>query len=116
MDCAELNRGFSRCPDAQIAEPLARAENDADSRGRICLYRARPPEIAAFRADERLFDGEDCRAVGDWRVNILNAEMAFYTGNIPKLLLPFQRNRFANDLLLVCDLREARVCFIAAGF
>ena len=54
--------------------------------------------------------------MGDWGVNILNAEMAFYRGKIPKLLLPFQRNRFANDLLLVCDLREARVCFIAAGF
>jgi hypothetical protein len=113
----ELDKRLSHCTDAQIAELLARAEE------RLPIFE---PEFAVveharrrlLRSGQReLFsEADDRQAVRDEGVHILNAEVALYRASIPNLLLPFQRNRFASDLLMVPDVREARRCLIAAGF
>ena len=112
----ELDKRLSRCTDAQIAELLARAEE------RLPIFE---PEFAVIEhARRRLLrsgqmslslQGEDWEAVRDG-VHILNAECALYRASIPNLLLPFQRNRFACDLFMVPDVREAKIALIAAGF
>jgi hypothetical protein len=114
---AELNKRLSRCTDAQIAELLARAEE------RLPIFE---PEFAVVEhARRRLLrsgqmslslESKDLEVVRDEGVHILNAEVALYRASIPSLLLPFQRNRFASDLFMVPDVREARGCLIAAGF
>jgi hypothetical protein len=114
---AELDKRLSRCTDAQIAELLLRAEE------RLPIFE---PEFAVVEhARLRLLrpgqmrlslENENWEAVRDGGVHILNAETALYTASIPSLLLPFQKNRFASDLLMVPDVREAKVCLIAAGF
>jgi len=113
----ELDRRLSHCTDAQIAELLARAEE------RLPIFE---PEFAVveharrrlLRSGQMSFSlaSEDFETVADKGVHILNAEVALYRASIPNLLLPFQRNRFASDLLMVPDVREARRCLIAAGF
>jgi|SRR5579871_468478 len=114
---AELDRRLSHCTDAQIAELLARAEE------RLPIFEAEFAVVEHARrrllrsGQQELFsEAEDGHAVRDEGVHILNAEVALYRASIPNLLLPFQRNRFASDLLMVPDVREAKVCLIAAGF
>lgn len=113
----ELDKRLSDCTDAQIAELLARAEE------RLPIFE---PEFAVIEhARRRLLrsgqmslslqcgDGEAGRDEG---FHILNAEVALYRASIPNLLLPFQRDRFASELFMVPDVREARASLIAAGF
>jgi hypothetical protein len=61
------------------------------------IQRRRSPEI-------KRDDGE----------HLLHAESALYRGRIPHLLLPFQRNRFASDM--VPSVAEAMRCLFQAGF
>ena len=113
----ELDKRLSRCTDAQIADLLARAEE------RLPIFE---PEFAVIEHARRrllssgqlglLSEADDVEAVRDESVHILNAEVALYSMSIPHLLLPFQRNRFASDLLMVPDVQEARACLIAGGF
>ena len=113
----ELDKRLSHCTDAQIADLLARAEE------RLPIFE---PEFAVVEhARRRLvrsgqmslsLDSEDWEAVRDEGIHILNAAIALYRASIPNVLLPFLRNRFASDLLMVPDVREAKVCLIAAGF
>jgi hypothetical protein len=113
----ELDKRLSHCTDAQIAELLARAEE------RLPIFEA---EFAVIEhARRRLLrsgqmslslNSEGGQVVRDEGVHILNAELAFYRATIPNLLLPFQRNRFASELFMVPDVREAKACLMAAGF
>ena len=48
--------------------------------------------------------------------HLLHAESALYRGRIPHLLLPFQRERFASNTLMVPSVAEARHCLCQAGF
>ena len=62
------------------------------------------------------------RAIRPWKaardegVHLLNADAALYRGGIPYLLLPFQKNRFASNLLMVRCMAEAKACLCRAGF
>lgn len=113
----ELDKRLSHCTNAQIAELLARAEE------RLPIWE---PEFAMIEhARRRLLDSgqlgllpeaDDSEPVGDEGVHILNAEVALYRMSIPHLLLPFQLNRFASDMVMVPDIQEARACLIATGF
>jgi hypothetical protein len=113
----ELDKRLSRCTDVQIAELLVRAEE------RLPIFE---PEFAVIEhARRRLLcsgqmslslENDGWEGVRDQGVHILNAELALYRGSIPNLLLPFQQNRFASDLFMVPDVREAKICLIAAGF
>ena len=113
----ELDKRLSRCTDAQIAELILRTEE------RLPIFE---PEFAVVEhARRRLLrsgqmslslDREDWEGVRDEGVHILNAEVALYRASIPNLLLPFQQNRFASELFMVPDVREAKACLVAAGF
>ena len=48
--------------------------------------------------------------------HILHAESALYRAQIPHLLLPFQRNRFASNTFMVPSVPEAKDCLCRAGF
>ena len=48
--------------------------------------------------------------------HLLHAESALYRGRIPHLLLPFQRDRFTSDTLMVPSVAEAMRCLFQAGF
>ena len=48
--------------------------------------------------------------------HLLRAESALYRGRIPHLLLPFQRDKFASDTLMVPSVAEAMRCLLRAGF
>ncbi len=63
------------------------------------LHRRRSPEI-------KHKDGE----------HLLHAESALYWARIPYLLLPFQRDRFASNMLMVPSVAEAMRCLCQAGF
>jgi hypothetical protein len=56
------------------------------------------------------------RASDDEGEHLLHAEAALYRARIPHLLLPFQRNRFANNVFMVPSVVEARECLCDAGF
>ena len=84
------------------------------------------PELTAcMEAAERL-----CRrragkfiAVGRSRASLytegehlLHAESALYHAGIPHLLLPFQRDKFASNTLVVPSVSEAKDCLCRSGF
>ena len=48
--------------------------------------------------------------------HLLHAESALYRGRIPHLLLPFQRDRFTSNTLMVPSVAEAMRCLFQAGF
>ena len=48
--------------------------------------------------------------------HLLHAESALYRGRIPHLLLPFQRDRFTSNTLMVPSVAEAIRCLFQAGF
>jgi hypothetical protein len=48
--------------------------------------------------------------------HIMHAEAALYRAGIPNLLLPFQKDRFASNTLLVTDVEQARACLLQADF
>ena len=48
--------------------------------------------------------------------HLLRAESALYRGRIPHLLLPFQRDRFTSNTLMVPSVAEAMRCLFQAGF
>jgi hypothetical protein len=48
--------------------------------------------------------------------HLLHAESALYRARIPHLLLPFQRNKFSSNMLMVPCVSEAKVCLCRAGF
>jgi hypothetical protein len=48
--------------------------------------------------------------------HLLHAESALYRGRIPHLLLPFQRDRFTSNTLMVPSVAEATHCLCQAGF
>lgn len=113
----ELNKRLSRCTDAQIAELLARAEE------RLPIWE---PEFAVIEHARRrllssrqlglLPESDVFEAVRDEGIHILNTEVALYRASIPHLLLPFQTNRFASDMVMVPDVQQARACLIAGRF
>jgi Phage integrase family len=113
----ELDKPLSRCTDAQIAELLLRAEE------RLPIFEADFAVVEHARrrllrsGQQELFsEANDGQAVRGEGVHILKAEAAFYRASIPNLQLPFQRNRFASDMFMVPDVREAKACLMAAGF
>ena len=113
----ELGKRLSRCTDAQIGELLLRAEE------RLPIFE---PEFAVIEHARRrllssrqlrlLSDEDDWEGTRDAGVHILNAEVALYRSSVPNFLLPFQRDRFASDMFVVPDVREAKACLVAAGF
>jgi hypothetical protein len=48
--------------------------------------------------------------------HLLRAESALYRGRIPHLLMPFQRDRFTSNTLMVPSVAEAMSCLFQAGF
>ena len=58
------------------------------------------------RSNSSMLDGE----------HLLHAEETLYRAGIPYLLLPFRRDRFANNTFMVSDVAGARVCLLEAGF
>jgi len=73
---------------------------------RLCEHRADKP-VQRTRSTEIKRDG------GDY---LLRAESALYRGRIPHLLLPFQRDRFTSNTLMVPSVAEATHCLCQAGF
>src|SRR5208282_1402338 len=48
--------------------------------------------------------------------HIMHAEAALYRADIPNLLLPFQKDRFASSTFFVKDVEQARTCLLQAHF
>jgi hypothetical protein len=73
---------------------------------RLCRHRENKAIQRTRPAEIKRHDGE----------HLLHAESALYWGRIPHLLLPFQRDRFASDGLMVPSVVEATHCLCQAGF
>ena len=86
-----------------LAPELTVAMEAAD---RLCRHRADKP-VQRRLSPETMHDDGD---------HLLRAESALYRGRIPHLLLPFQRNKFASDTLMVPSVAEAMRCLCQAGF
>lgn len=100
-----------------MAELLARAEERLPILGPEFAVVGHVRQGLLNSAQQQLLpEADDFEAVRGQGVHILSAEVALYRMSIPHLLLPFQKNRFASDLLIVPDVQEARACLIAAGF
>jgi hypothetical protein len=48
--------------------------------------------------------------------HLMNAEIALFRASIAFLQLPWQRDRFANSVLMVSSVPKARACLLGAGF
>jgi hypothetical protein len=73
---------------------------------RLCRQRADKPLQRRCSPKTKHDDGD----------HLLHAESALYRGRIPHLLLPFQRDRFTSDTLMVPSVTEAIRCLFQAGF
>ncbi len=56
------------------------------------------------------------RALRNEGEHIMHAEAALYKARIPHLLLPFQRDKFASNVIIVPSVGEAKDCLCQAGF
>jgi hypothetical protein len=84
------------------------------------------PELTvSMEAADRLCQREEDKAIQRTRYpntkhedgdHLLRAELALYRGRISHLLLPFQRERFTSNTLMVPSMTEARHCLFQAGF
>ena len=73
---------------------------------RLCRQRAGKPLRPRRSSEIKRDEGE----------HLLRAESALYRGRIPHLLLPFQRDRFTSNTLMVPSVAEAMRCLFQAGF
>ena len=73
---------------------------------RLCRHGADKP-VQRTRSPKTKHDDGD---------HLLSVESALYLGRIPHFLLPFQRDRFASNTLMVPSVAEAMRCLFQAGF
>ena len=91
------------CPNMSILAPEATVCAEAALRLRRSMPKARSARRLRVSTAEQ---GE----------HIMHAEATLYRAGIPHLLLPFQKDRFASNTLLVTDVEQARGCLLQADF
>jgi hypothetical protein len=106
LDDFQLGQVFDRevCSNLRVLAPeLTVCMEAAD---RLCR-RGADKTLRPRRSQATKHDDED---------HLLHAESALYWGRIPHLLLPFQKDRFASNTLMVPSVAEAIRCLCLAGF
>ena len=106
LDDFELGQVLDRevCSNLSVLAPeLTVCMEAAD---RLCQHGADKPLQRRSSPELKRDDGD----------HLLRAESALYRGRIPHLRLPFQRDRFASNTLMVPSVAEAMRCLFQAGF
>jgi hypothetical protein len=116
---AELSRRLRPLSDFQIAALLEHEVCPNMSllapEAPICVEAAlrlqRLPKLNRRRVTRT--SGSSSQSQGE---HIMHAEAALYRADIPNLLLPFQKDRFASSTFFVKDVEQARTCLLQADF
>jgi hypothetical protein len=111
---ALLGERLERCSDHEIGDLLSLVQDGLGLFSpdfAVCEHAKRRMLKSSARIPER-----DWQVIREAGVELLNVEAGLFRADIPHILLPFQRDRFASDGFLVPSAAEARACLLRQGF